>query len=64
MRGSDIDAMDDIGYTALHLCSERGYTDLLQLLLDHGARVKFTELQPDDKVRGLLFETFSDFFFN
>jgi len=50
VRGSDVDAMDDVGYTALHLCAERGYTDLLRMLLDHGARVKFTELKPDDKV--------------
>ncbi len=50
VRGSDVDAMDDVGYTALHLCAERGYTDLMRMLLDHGARVKFTELKPDDKV--------------
>lgn len=42
--------MDDIGYTAVHLCAERGYFDLLQILLEHGAKVKFTELKPDEKV--------------
>lgn len=42
--------MDDIGYTAVHLCAERGYFDLLQILLEHGARVKFTELKPDEKI--------------
>lgn len=50
VRGSEIDAMDDIGYTAVHLCAERGYVELLQVLLEHGARVKFTELKPDEKV--------------
>lgn len=34
--------MDDIGYTAIHLCAEKGYYDLLRLFLEHGARVKFT----------------------
>ncbi|RWS23341.1 Ankyrin repeat domain-containing protein 50-like protein, partial [Leptotrombidium deliense] len=52
VRGADVDAMDDIGYTALHLCAERGYTDLLRLLLDQSARVKFTELKPDDRALG------------
>lgn len=50
VRGCDVDAMDDVGYTALHLCAERGYIDLMRMLLDHNARVKFTELKPDDKV--------------
>lgn len=51
VRGADIDVMDDIGYTAVHLCAERGYFDLLQILLEHGAKVKFTELKPDEKVK-------------
>ncbi|UYV61834.1 hypothetical protein LAZ67_1006781 [Cordylochernes scorpioides] len=46
VRGSDPDAMDDIGYTALHLCAERGFLDLIHLLLDHGAKVSFTDV-PD-----------------
>ncbi|RWS07427.1 Ankyrin repeat domain-containing protein 50-like protein [Dinothrombium tinctorium] len=44
--------MDDIGYTALHLCAERGYLDLMRLLIDEGARVKFTELKPTDQALG------------
>ncbi|XP_054163156.1 ankyrin-1-like [Oppia nitens] len=52
VRGSDVDAMDEVGYTALHLCAERGYSDLMQMLMDHSCRVKFTELQPDDKALG------------
>lgn len=42
--------MDDVGYTALHLCAERGYIDLLRLLIEHKARVKFTDLKADDQV--------------
>lgn len=44
VRGSDPDAMDEIGYTALHLCAERGYVDLVLLLLKHNARVSFTDV--------------------
>lgn len=36
----------------MHLCAERGYEDLIRLLLKHGARVCFTELGPDDKALG------------
>lgn len=50
VRGCDVDAMDDVGYTALHLSAERGYNELMNLLIEHGARIKFTELRPDDKV--------------
>lgn len=45
-----MNAMDDVGYTALHLCAERGYHDLMKILIEHGARVKFTQLGPDDIV--------------
>ena len=53
--------MDDIGYTAVHLCAERGYFDLLRLLLDHGAKVRFTELKPDDRVCMMFFSFLTDF---
>ncbi|GIY07919.1 ankyrin-1 [Caerostris darwini] len=52
VRGCDPDAMDEIGYTALHLCSERGYIDLVVLLLEHKARVSFTELDLMEKALG------------
>lgn len=35
--------MDEIGYTAMHLCAERGYLDLVQLLIEHKAKVCFTD---------------------
>uniref|UniRef100_A0A2L2YMH1 Alpha-latrotoxin n=1 Tax=Parasteatoda tepidariorum TaxID=114398 RepID=A0A2L2YMH1_PARTP len=52
VRGCDPNAMDEIGYTALHLCSERGYIDLVILLLEHKARVSFTEFDGDEKTLG------------
>lgn len=47
VRGCDVDAMDDVGYTALHLCAERGFKATADLLLRHNARVRFTE-QPEE----------------
>ncbi|XP_076312717.1 ankyrin repeat and SOCS box protein 15-like [Tachypleus tridentatus] len=52
VRGSDVDAMDEVGYTALHLCSERGYYDLVTLLIKHQARVSYTHLGPNDEALG------------
>lgn len=49
VRGCDPDAMDEIGYTALHLCAERGYINLVELLLEHKARVAFTELDFEEE---------------
>ena len=50
VRGCDVNAMDDVGYTAIHLCAERGYVDLMAILIEHSARIKFTQLKPDDRV--------------
>lgn len=36
--------MDDVGYTALHLCAEKGFLELAQLLISYGARVCFTDV--------------------
>ncbi|XP_076065022.1 uncharacterized protein LOC143039048 isoform X2 [Oratosquilla oratoria] len=40
-EGCDINARDDIGYSALHLSAEHGYTDMMKVLLDAGAIVNF-----------------------
>lgn len=40
-EGCDINARDEIGYTALHLSAEHGYTDMMEVLLKHGAQVNF-----------------------
>lgn len=43
VRGCDVDAMDDVGYTALHLCAERGFLHTAETLVCQGnARVCFT----------------------
>lgn len=50
VRGADVNAMDDIGYTAMHLCAERGYLDLMLLLLQHGAQIRFSEIKSEAAV--------------
>lgn len=35
VRGSDVNARDDCGYTALHLSAEHGYTEIMSLLLEY-----------------------------
>jgi ankyrin repeat protein len=50
VRGADVDAVDEIGYTAMHLCAERGYLDLMLLLLQHGARIRFSDIKREAEV--------------
>ena len=40
VRGSDVDAQDDCGYTAMHLASEHGYTDIMEILVEYQVRIK------------------------
>lgn len=35
VRGSDVNARDDCGYSALHLSAEHGLVDIMKLLLKH-----------------------------
>ena len=49
-HGCNVDAMDYNGLTAVHICAEKGYSEILELLITHGARVKFTEINPEDNV--------------
>lgn len=35
VRGSDVNAKDDNGYTALHFSAEHGYCDIMKILLDY-----------------------------
>ncbi|KZT50682.1 ankyrin, partial [Calocera cornea HHB12733] len=37
--GADVDSVDRYGFTALHLASDRGYKEIVQVLLDKGANV-------------------------
>lgn len=41
VRGADINATDDCGYSALHLAAEHGFVDLARLLLEMGAKVDY-----------------------
>ncbi|XP_035231051.1 ankyrin-3-like isoform X1 [Stegodyphus dumicola] len=50
--GADPNVMDEVGFTPLHICAEKGYTDLILMLIQYGARVRFTELNPNDKAYG------------
>ncbi|KZS11213.1 Ankyrin repeat domain-containing protein [Daphnia magna] len=43
VRGSDVNARDDCGYTALHLSAEHGYTEIMSLLLEYQAKVNFSD---------------------
>ncbi|OQR76192.1 ankyrin-1-like [Tropilaelaps mercedesae] len=49
VRGCQVDAMDDVGYTALHLCAEKGFLELAQLLISYGARVCFTDVDTEGR---------------
>ena len=42
-RGVDIDAFDDVGYTALHRAAGSGRTEAVRLLLDRGARINLPD---------------------
>jgi len=43
VRGSDVNAKDDCGYTALHLSAEHGYFEIVELLLKFQAKVICSE---------------------
>lgn len=59
LRGSDINATDDNGYTAVHLCAERGYKELLEFLIQNGARVRFTDLRRQNQLNTIADEPLS-----
>ncbi|XP_045131002.1 ankyrin repeat domain-containing protein 50-like isoform X1 [Portunus trituberculatus] len=40
-EGCDINARDEIGYTALHLSAEHGYTEMMKTLIKHNAQINF-----------------------
>lgn len=50
VRGSDVNARDDCGYTAMHLSAEHGFTDIMQILLEFQAKVNFSQ----EKARDLI----------
>lgn len=40
---------DDVGYTPVHLAAERGYKEILEMLIDHGGHTAFREKVEYDK---------------
>ncbi|KAF2368956.1 Ankyrin repeat-containing domain [Trinorchestia longiramus] len=48
-QGYDVNALDDFSYSALHLAARHGYTEMIQLLISHGAKVNFNSPQPHEK---------------
>lgn len=44
VRGSNINAVDDVGYSAMHLCAEHGNYEMTEYLINHGAQVRVIRL--------------------
>ena len=40
---TEIPFIDDVGYTPIHLAAERGYKDILEMLIDYGGHTTFRE---------------------
>ncbi|XP_053665443.1 ankyrin-1-like [Anopheles marshallii] len=54
VRGADINAIDEVGYSALHLAAEHGYLHLAKILLDAGCKVDYREPTNDPYPRTTL----------
>ncbi|EDS33842.1 conserved hypothetical protein [Culex quinquefasciatus] len=54
VRNADINAIDEVGYSALHLAAEHGYNDLAKQLLDAGCKVDYREPTDDPYPRTTL----------
>ncbi|XP_055599641.1 ankyrin-1-like isoform X1 [Uranotaenia lowii] len=54
VRNAEIDAIDEVGYSALHLAAEHGYYDLAKTLLDSGCKVDYREPSDDPYPRTTL----------
>ncbi|KLO14469.1 ankyrin [Schizopora paradoxa] len=40
---TDLNAVDEFGYTAVHLACDRGHEDIVQVLLEHGADISIKD---------------------
>ncbi|GIY75423.1 ankyrin repeat domain-containing protein 50 [Caerostris extrusa] len=49
---ADPNVMDDLGFTPVHICAEKGYIHLIEILMSYGARICFTEIYPNDQSFG------------
>ncbi|XP_058448391.1 putative ankyrin repeat protein RF_0381 isoform X2 [Malaya genurostris] len=54
VRNADINAIDEVGYSALHLAAEHGYYHLAKILLDAGCKVDYREPTDDPYPRTTL----------
>ncbi|KFM66051.1 putative ankyrin repeat protein, partial [Stegodyphus mimosarum] len=45
--------MDDVGYTPMHLCAERGFCNVIRILLQYNARVDFSKVLEGDTSYGV-----------
>ncbi|HLI82530.1 MAG TPA: ankyrin repeat domain-containing protein [Bryobacteraceae bacterium] len=52
--GVDVNAQDDQGRTALHGAAHKGRTDVIQLLVDHGANLEAHDFGSRDTVNGAM----------
>jgi ankyrin repeat protein len=52
--GNDVNAADDQGRTALHGAAHKGRTDVIQLLVDHGANLEAHDFGSRDTVNGAM----------
>src|SRR5579871_2566612 len=52
--GIDVNAADDQGRTALHGAAHKGRTEVIQLLVDHGANMEAHDLGSRDTVNGAM----------
>lgn len=54
VRNAEVNAIDEVGYSALHLAAEHGYYDLAKILLNGGAKVDYREPTDDPYPRTTL----------
>ncbi|XP_062535067.1 putative ankyrin repeat protein RF_0381 isoform X3 [Armigeres subalbatus] len=54
VRSADINAIDEVGYSALHLAAEHGYYDLAKILLNGGCKVDYRDPSDDPYPRTTL----------
>ncbi|XP_054708988.1 ankyrin repeat and SOCS box protein 10-like [Uloborus diversus] len=52
VRGANPNVMDDVGYSPMHLCAERGFCNVIRILLRYNARVDFSRVLPGDTAYG------------
>uniref|UniRef100_A0A6A7FR83 Ankyrin repeat and KH domain-containing protein mask-like n=1 Tax=Hirondellea gigas TaxID=1518452 RepID=A0A6A7FR83_9CRUS len=47
-QGYDVNALDDFDCSALHLAARHGYTDMVELLIKHGATINYNTIETED----------------